>query len=146
MQKAFFRHRTKLSVIVVFTLAISLVLSACDTKEDPNLKPFAKEYTENLMKGNWSRVAKDSTGEQLSVFLLLSDQLSQTEFTSDVRLVKVLKTTMIDDTTATALVHVVRDMEVEKYGRITDDRQILLSLQKVDKDWKVYRTDVVFEK
>lgn len=134
----------KLGVFIVLALTLPLVLIACSKEIPRDIEDFAKTYTENLMKGEWNQVANQSTGEQLSVFLLLKDQLEQTSFTADVRLVEVLDVSG-DEAKATALVHVVRDMDVEGYGRLTDNRQLLLSLYNMNNEWKVYRVDVVFE-
>lgn len=131
---------------IMFTLALlMLTLAGCGgSGQVSTVEQVATTYTTDLMKGNWEAVAQGSTGEQLAILVLLADQLANTAFTSDVRLVEAVDT-KVDDITAETIVHVVRDMKVEGYGSITDDRQILYRLYHVDGTWKVYEMRVLLD-
>ncbi|MFE8700974.1 hypothetical protein ACFYKX_10130 [Cytobacillus sp. FJAT-54145] len=130
-------------LVLLSALFVVGLLSGC-SEDKSGVEKTALRYTEAIMTGDWETAAGESAGEQLGVMLLLSEQLAQTKFTADLRLNEVIETE-VDGKKAHAIVHVVRDMSIQEFGSVTDDRQLMLDLYEVDGKWKVYRVDVLFE-
>jgi|GEM_PF-3851317 hypothetical protein len=136
--------KKRFAVIAMLALLAAAVLSGCSSGEKEAVKAAARAYAENSMSGNWEEVMKASTGEQLSVLNMLVETLDAASFKSVVRLVEVLDT-RVDGNYAEATVHIVRDVKVEDYGTMTDDRQVRYHFYKVNGEWKVYRVEVVLK-
>lgn len=135
----------KKAILLGFVIILMLSVAGCSNDEKQIVEDAALSYTQNAMAGNWQEVMKGSTGEQLGILLLLSDQLKETKFKADIRLSEVIESNL-DGKEASVIVHVVRDVTVADYGTIADDRQILLHLYNLNGEWKVYRMDVILEK
>lgn len=134
----------KLKFFLLPLLLLTFLAGCGNNAEKEEVSEVVKSYIDYTTKGEWEKAIVASTGEQLSVLMLLSDQLELTQYDGTVRLANIVSVTA-DEEQAKAIVHVVRDLKVQDYGTLTDDRQIAYSLYNVDGEWKVYKVEVVLD-
>lgn len=134
----------KRSALLLTVLFIFILLTGCSSGKEEEVEDVAVSFTTNILEGNWEEATKLATGEQLSALILMSDQLSQTQFESEVRTVEVDQT-IVEKDKALVTIHTVRDMTVEGMGTFSDDRTYDISLTETDEGWKVYDMRLVSE-
>lgn len=141
------KHMKKLGALF---LALTMIfLGGCGEKEGGELQSALEQaaisYGTAIAKQNWDEVLKGSTGDQLSTYLLLVPTFELVEQESELKKIEVMDSVLLENGTGFVTIRLVRSMTLPDYGSVTDDRQILLSMKRIDHSWKVFRMDVVSE-
>lgn len=156
------RVKTKFSVCLVLLLSILLTTfaSGCSMidkvlKKDAitdigktgnvaelGAEEAAVEYVKNIANGEWDKVLQGSTGDQLAIYMQLVPVLENAEQTSELRTVDVVDK-KVNKNLAFITVHFVKTVNLPDYGSVIDDKQVLLSMKKIDNQWKVFNMNIV---
>jgi len=127
-------------------IVTAVILSGCSSKvsSDTSIDKAAISYVTNIANNKWDEVLKTSTGDQLAVYTQLVPILKNTKQTSELKVADVVDKAISDNgKLAFVTVHYVRTVNLPDYGSVMDDKQVLLSMKKLDGEWKVFRMDVV---
>lgn len=136
----------KLGLMAIVVLLLVTVLSGCKSvsKIDTSIDEPAIKYVTNLASSQWDEVLQQSTGDQLAIYTQLLPVLKNVQQTSEIKKVEVTERAISSDkNTAFLTIHLVRTLTLPEYGSSLDDRQLLLSMKKIDGHWKVFKMDIV---
>lgn len=134
-------------ILLIMVLSISL-LSGCGVagkgKVDTSADAPAINYVTSIANSKWDEVIKNSTGDQLAIYTQLVPALKNVKQTNDLKRVEIVDRAISNDKKlAFVTVHFVRNVNLPDYGSVLDDKQVLLSMKKIDSQWKVFKMDVV---
>lgn len=132
-----------LSLVMVLCLA-SLVFVGCGKKEASEIENFAIQYVSDVTLGNWEEVMSASTGDQLAIYTQLAPMLENLKQDSNIQKVEVIDQSINKKhTLAFITVYRLANINIDGYGSVLDEKQVLLSLKNIDGVWKVFRYDIV---
>lgn len=133
------------SILIILTLLFSLV--GCSEKTDTSGAAEAAEaFIKNFNELKWDIVLKSTTGDQLAVFQQLIPVLKTSDQKPTLKKVEVIDVTASAKTNiAFVTVHYIRTLDIPEYGSVMDDRQVLLSMKKIDGEWKIFKIDTISE-
>lgn len=137
---------TRMLMVVMASILVLAALTGCKGKGDGDAsgpKAAAVAYATAIANHQWDDVIKKSTGDQLSAYLQLVPTFKLVDQQSQLKKVEVIDEDVLKNNTAFVTVRMVRNLTIPDYGSTLDDRQLLLSMKKLDGEWKVFRMDVV---
>lgn len=136
-------------LILSALMVLVMVIAGCSWSffggsETTDIDEAAIAYVTDIANNKWDAVLKRSTGDQLAIYTQLVPILEKSKQTSELKIAEVVDKAVSDNKNlAFVTVHYVRTVNLPNYGSVMDDKQVLLSMKKIDGEWKVFRMDVV---
>lgn len=124
-----------LSVIIAFSGCVIDTTGAAETALD-----FIKAFNEQ----NWDQTIKYCTGDQLAIFQQILPILKESKQQTTLKKAEALDVTSSKNTAiAFVTIHYIRTIDSPEYGSVLDERNILLSMKKIDGVWKVFNINTI---
>lgn len=134
------KYKKTISLLLIILLSMSLM--GC--RKGNEYVEQAKNYVSNVANGKWEQVLEMSTGDQLAIYMQMVPTLRNIKQTSSLKRLDVVES-FSRKNTAFVTIHYVRSVEIPGYGSMMDDKQVMVSMRKVDGQWKVFKLDIVLD-